>query len=170
MPGCSALADNKPLQRTGRASRSLVFERGRSPARPLNVGPLSARATMQKPVVQAEFDGVTRDGREIVIRVAIGDRKDLPATGGALDVEYYIEIEPLMDRKLQGGTDSLMAMCFCIHAVRRMLKIFVAHGGTIYCRGTRSPIDLESYWFEPIDGWLRPEFLQPKPAPPRDQA
>lgn len=46
----------------------------------------------------------------------------------------------------------------------------VAHGGSVYFRGTRFPIDLESYWFEPVEGMLlRPEFLLPGPTP-RDSA
>ena len=124
---------------------------------------------MHNPVVQAEFDGVARDGREFVIRVAIGDKRDLPTTSGDPDVGFYIEVEPLMARKfLQGGTDTLMAMCFCIQGLRKVLKLFVAHGGSVYGRGTRYPVDLDSYWFEPVGddvGLLRAEFLLPSPKP-----
>jgi hypothetical protein len=123
---------------------------------------------MHNPVVQAEFDGVARDGREFVIRVAIGDKR---SSGD--DVSFYVEVEPLIARRYpQGGTDTLMAMCFCIQGVRRVLKMFVAHGGSVYGRGTRSPVDLDSYWFEPVgdDKTLRAEFLLPSPKEPPAKA
>ena len=120
---------------------------------------------MKNPVVQAEFDGVTRDGRELVIRVAIGDMRSLPLPSGDADVGFYIEVEPLMARNfVQGGSDTLTAMCFCIHGMRRVLKMFVAHGGSVYGRGTRNPVDLDSYWFEPVGGdLLKADFLLPTP-------
>jgi hypothetical protein len=120
---------------------------------------------MQSPVAQAEFDAVTRDGKEIVVTVAIGDLHDIPTESGDTCVGFYIEIEPLMQRRRQGGTDSLMAMCFSIQMVRKALLIFVAHGGSLYFRGTRSPIDLQSPWFESIGGLIRSEYLRPDPTP-----
>ena len=127
---------------------------------------------MKNPVVQAEFDGVARDGREFVIRVAIGDMRSLPLPSGDADVGFHIEVEPLMARNfVQGGPDTLTAMCFCIHGMRRVLKMFVAHGGSVYGRGTRCPVDLDSYWFEPLgDNLLRAEFLLPSPKPPPAKA
>ncbi len=121
---------------------------------------------MRIPVVQAEFDGVTRDGREIIIRVAIGDAHDITTKSGAIDVGFYIDVEPLMDRRKQGGTDSLMAMCFSIELVRKTLVTFVAHGGSLFARETRCPIDLQSPWFESVGGMIRSEFLMPDPAQP----
>ncbi|MCC7336752.1 MAG: hypothetical protein IT422_16800 [Pirellulaceae bacterium] len=121
---------------------------------------------MHSPVVQAEFDGVTRDGREMIIRVAIGDAYEITTKSGGIDAGFYIDIEPLMDRRKQGGTDSLMAMCFSIELVRKTLVVFVAHGGSLFARGTRNPIDLQSPWFESVDGMIRSEFLQPGPAQP----
>jgi hypothetical protein len=53
-----------------------------------------------------------------------------------------------------------MAMCFGIELVRNALKIFVAHGGSVYFRQTRSPIDLESPSFQALGGLLRSEFEQ----------
>ena len=119
---------------------------------------------MQSPVAQTEFDAVTRDGQEIVVRVLIGDAHDIPVKSGPPDVGFYIEVEPLMERKRQGGTDSFMAMCFSIELVRKALLIFVAHGGSLYLRGTRSPIDLQSKWFESLGHLIRPEYLQPDPS------
>jgi hypothetical protein len=121
---------------------------------------------MQSPIVQAQFDGTTRDGREIAIEVRIGDAHDHPTDCGDVDKGFYIEVEPLMERRRQIGTDSLSAMCFGIELVRKSLKIFVAHGGFVYFRGTRSPIDLDSYWFESIGGLLREEFVKPNPTLP----
>lgn len=121
---------------------------------------------MRIPVVQAEFDGVTRDGREIVIRVAIGDAYEITTKSGDIDVGFYIDIAPLMDRRKQGGTDSLMAMCFSIELVRKALVTFVAHGGSLFARDTRCPIDLQSPWFESVGSIISSEFLQPGPAQP----
>lgn len=119
---------------------------------------------MHTPVIQAEFDGVTRDGHEIVIRVAIGDAYEVATKNGDTDVGFYIDIEPLMDRRKQGGTDSLMAMCFSIELVRKALITFVANGGAVFARETRYPIDLQSPWFESVGGIIRTEFLQPDSA------
>jgi hypothetical protein len=57
-----------------------------------------------------------------------------------------------------------MAMCFGIQLVRAALKIFVAHGGSVYFRGTREPIDLESPSFQSLGRLLRAEFLLPDPT------
>jgi hypothetical protein len=119
---------------------------------------------MQCPIVQTEFDAVTRDGREFVVKVAIGDPHDFPTSSGAIDVGFYVEVDPLMDRRRQCGSDSFMAMCFSIQLVRRALAVFVAHGGLLFMRGTRAPIDLQSPWFEPLDGLIRSDYLQTDPA------
>jgi hypothetical protein len=119
-------------------------------------------------MIQAEFDGITRDGRDIVIRVAIGEPHDIPTASGDTDAGFYVDVEPLMERRTQVGTDSFMAMCFAIELVRKALKIFVAHGGSVYFRRTRSPIDLKSYCFEVVGGLLRPEFLEAGQTPPSD--
>lgn len=120
---------------------------------------------MRSPVVQTEFDAVTRDGREIVISVAIGEQHSVPVESGETDVGYYVEVEPLMKRRSQVGTDSFMAMCFSIHLVRKALVIFVAHGGSVFFRGSRCPIDLQSPSFESVGGLIRSEHLAPDPPP-----
>ena len=120
---------------------------------------------MDSPVVQAEFDAVTSDGRAIVVKIAIGDQHDIPSNGGP-DVGFYVEVDPIMDRKRQGGTDSLTAMCFSLQLVRKALVVFVAHGGSLFLRDTRSPIDLQSPWFESLGGLIRPEYLQSNPSSP----
>jgi hypothetical protein len=122
---------------------------------------------MRDPVVKCEFDGATRDGKEIVIHVAIGDAHEYAKKYPRPDPGFYVEIEPLLGRKCSVGTDSFMAMCFGIEMVRKALRIFVANGGSVYFRGTRSPIDLESYWFEPLGLPLRPEYLIPDPISPK---
>ncbi|MCU0720066.1 MAG: hypothetical protein MUC83_10215 [Pirellula sp.] len=119
---------------------------------------------MESPLVQAKFDAVTRDGHEFVVTVAIGDRQDLNTKSGEIDVVFYIEVEPLMERRTQCGTDSLTAMCFSIQLVRKALMTFVAHGGSLFCPGTRFPIDLQSPYFESIGGLIRPQYLQRLPA------
>jgi hypothetical protein len=43
---------------------------------------------MQRPIVQTEFDAVTRDGQEFVVKVAIGDPHDFPTSSGAIDVGF----------------------------------------------------------------------------------
>jgi hypothetical protein len=121
--------------------------------------------------MQTEFDGVTRDGREIVIRVAIGDIHDVTTDHGDPTVGVFIEVEPLMKRRRQQADDSFGAVCFAIELVRAALKIFVAHGGAVYFRNTRAPIDLTSPHFEPIGGLLLPEYQHPdlNPDAARDQ-
>ena len=124
---------------------------------------------MQSPVVQAEFDAITRDGLEIVVTVAMGDLHDikpLPPESDSTDVGFFIEVEPLMKRTRQGGTDSLMAMCFSIELVRKALTVFVSHGGSLFMRGSRYPIDLQSSWFDARGGIIRPEYLQSNPTSP----
>jgi len=122
---------------------------------------------MHSPVVQAEFDAVTSDGREIVVKIAIGDQHDIPSNGG-MDIGFYIEIDPIMDRRRQGGTDSLTAMCFSLQLVRKALTVFVAHGGSLFLRHSRYPIDLQSPWFESLGGLIRSEYLQSKPPSIRE--
>jgi len=119
---------------------------------------------MQCPVVRTEFDAVTREGREFVVRVAIGDPHEIPTKDGAIDNGFYVEVDPLMDSRRQCGTDSFMAMCFSIQLVRRALTVFVAHGGLLFKRGSRAPIDLQSPWFEPHDGLIHSEYLQTDPV------
>lgn len=121
---------------------------------------------MHSPVVQTEFDAVTRGGQEIVVTVTIGDLHDISPNS---DVGFYIEVEPLMKRRRQGGTDSFMAMCFSIQLVRKALTVFVSHGGSLFMRGSRHPIDLQSPWFESVGGLIRPEYQQPGPAPPQTE-
>jgi hypothetical protein len=120
---------------------------------------------MRDPVIKCEFDGVTRGGRDIVIHVAIGDPKGFAKKHKESDPGFFVEVEPLVGRKRCVGTDSFMAMCFGIELVREALKIFVANGGSVYFRHTRSPIDLESHSFQPLGHFLRPEFLIPDPTP-----
>jgi hypothetical protein len=123
---------------------------------------------MESPVVQTEFDAVSQEGREFVISVEIGDQHNIPTKSGDTDVGFYIEVEPIMERRRQGGTDSFMAMCFSIQLVRKALIVFVSHGGSLYARGTRSPIDLQSSWFESLGGLIRPEYLRPDQTPPQN--
>jgi hypothetical protein len=123
--------------------------------------------TNARPVVKCEFDGATRDGREIVIHVSIGDAREFAKKYPGPDPGFYVEVEPLVGRRSSVGTDSFMAMCFGIELVRKALRIFVANGGSVYFRGTRSPIDLESYWFQSLGLLLRPEFLLPDPISPK---
>lgn len=123
---------------------------------------------MHSPIVQTRFDAVTRDGREIVINVAIGDQHSVPVKSGDTDVGFYIEVEPLMERRRQVGTDSFMAMCYSIQLVRKALTIFVAHGGSVWFRASRCPIDLQSPFFEPVGGLIRPEYLAPDPRPKKN--
>jgi hypothetical protein len=119
---------------------------------------------MRNPVIKCEFDGVTSDGKEIVIHVAIGDAREFAKKYPGPDPGFYVEVEPLMGRRASVGTDSFMAMCFGIELVRNALKIFVAHGGSVYFRRTRSPIDMESPSFQSLGGLLKQEFEQRLPT------
>lgn len=118
---------------------------------------------MDAPVVETTFDCVDRDGRPFPLHVRIGDRHDIRTESGDTDVGFYVELDPLMKRRVQAGHDTFTAMCFCIQMVRVALKTFVAHGGSVYFAKTRSPIDLDDFLFGPIFGLLRDEFLNPQP-------
>jgi hypothetical protein len=122
---------------------------------------------MREPFIQCEFDGVTRGGRDIVIHIAIGDPEGFAKKNKQSNPGFFVEIEPLVGRRGCVGTDSFMAMCFGIELVRKALKIFVANGGSVYFRRTRSLIDLDSHWFKALGGLLRPEFLNKDPIPSR---
>ncbi|TWU19739.1 hypothetical protein [Allorhodopirellula heiligendammensis] len=91
----------------------------------------------------------------------------IPTDADSSDVGFYIEIDPIMDRRRQAGTDSLSALCSSIELVRKALKIFVAHGGVIHSPGSRLPIDLDDFAFQPQFGLLRPEYLDGDPDPYR---
>src|SRR6056297_1421489 len=107
---------------------------------------------MENPIAEATFDCVDRDGRQFAMNVAIGDRHASSTEPNAIDVGFYIQIEPIMERRRQYGVDSLSALCCCVHLVRKALKTFVAHDGVIYSPGTKLPIDLDDFAFQPISG------------------
>lgn len=122
---------------------------------------------MDNPVAEASFDCEDRDGRQFVMTVAIGDRHKISTDSDSSDVGFYIEIEPIMERRRQAGTDSLSALCCCIELVRKALKIFVAHGGVIHSPGSKLPIDLDDFAFQPLFGLLRPQYVDGNPNPYR---
>ena len=118
---------------------------------------------MDSPIAETTFDCVGRDGQSFVLHVRIGDRHDIPTKSGDTDVGFYIELDPLMERRHQGGPDTFTALCFSIRLVRKALKIFTAHGGSVYFVGTRCPIDLDSSWFESLGGLIRDDYLMNAP-------
>ncbi len=121
---------------------------------------------MRNPLIKCEFDGVTRDGKEIVIQIAVGGAREFAKKYPGPNPGFYVEVEPLMGRRSSIGTDSFMAMCFGIKLVRDVLKVFVANGGSVYFRRTRLPIDLESNSFQALGPLLRSEFLLQHPTEP----
>lgn len=114
---------------------------------------------MDSIVAETTFDCVDRGGRSFALYVRIGDVHDIPTQSGDHNVGFYVELDPLMKRRLQAAPDSFTALCFCIEMVRKALRIFVAHGGCVYFTGTRSPIDIDSHFFEPHHGLICDEYL-----------
>jgi len=120
---------------------------------------------VSEPIAETKFDCVDRDGNAFVATVRIGDPTTRKDKHGRTEHLFQISFDPFFAERLQGGHDSFTAMCFAIELVRKALRVFVAHGGTVYMHDTRSPIDIDDPYFTPICGIIDRRFINGDPAP-----
>jgi hypothetical protein len=120
---------------------------------------------MLDPIAKSQFDCVDRNGNEFVATVAIGEPSSRDVAHGRTERLFAVSFDPFFAKRQQGGLDSLTALCFAIELVRKALRVFVAHGGSVYMHGTRSPIDIDDPYFTPIGGIIDRKFIDGDPAP-----
>ena len=97
--------------------------------------------------------------------VQIGEPATREDKLGRTEYQFHIAFDPFFTKRIQGGHDTFTAMCFAIELVRKALRVFVAHGGTVFMHGTRSPIDIDDPYFTPICGIINRKFIDGDPAP-----
>ena len=120
---------------------------------------------MTEPIAETKFDCVDRHGNAFVATVQIGDPTTREDAHGRTEHLVYISFDPFIANRPQGGHDSFTAMCFAIELVRKALRVFVAHGGSVFMHGTRSPIEIDDPYFTPICGIIDRKFIDGEPAP-----
>lgn len=115
-------------------------------------------------VAQTQFDCRDRDGNDFTASLRIGDLQPTVVRDGVTEYKLKISLEPLFPERGYRGSDSFNAICCAIELVRKSLRAFVAHGGTVYFTNSRTPIDIEDYAFTPINEPIAERFLS-GPAP-----
>ena len=120
---------------------------------------------MSQPIAETKFDCVDRHGNAFVAIVQIGEPTTREDKHGRIEHLIHISFEPFIKNRPQGGHDSFTALCFAIELVRKALRVFVAHGGSVFMHGTRSPIDIDDPYFTPICGIIDRKFIDADPAP-----
>lgn len=120
---------------------------------------------MLDPIAESQFDCVDRDGNEFVASVAIGEPSSRDIAHDRTERLFAVSFEPFFTKREQGGHDTLTALCFAIELVRKALRVFTAHGGSVYMHGTRSPIDINDPYFTPICDIIDRRFIDGDPAP-----
>lgn len=132
-------------------------------------GSVTAAVTRLKivrdPIAESRFDCIDRNGNSFVAIVQIGEPSSREVSSGRLEHLFRVSFAPFFVERVQGGDDTLTAMCFAIELVRKALRVFVAHGGAVYMHGTRSPIDINDPYFTPICGIIDRKFIDGEPAP-----
>lgn len=120
---------------------------------------------MPEAIAETKFDCVDRDGNSFVAKVEIGEPKTREDKHGGTEYLIHISFDPFFSRRPQGGQDTFTALCFAIELVRKALRVFVAHGGSVFMYGTRSPIDIDDPYFTPICGIINQKFIDGPPTP-----
>ena len=120
---------------------------------------------MHDPIAESKFDCVDRSGNSFVAIVQIGEPSTRDDRSGQTEHLFRVSFDPFFKERVQGGHDTLTAMCFAIELIRKALRVFIAHGGAVYMHGTRSPIDIDDPYFTPICGIIDPKFIDGDPAP-----
>lgn len=121
---------------------------------------------MKNIIATTTFDCRDRHGVDFVATVQIGRPVERTTKSGRSCVECPIAFEPLFPETQHGGEDSFQSLCLAIELVRKALRAFVAHGGTVYFRGTRSPIDVSDPSFTPIAEPIHAVYLTDPPSGP----
>jgi hypothetical protein len=119
---------------------------------------------MQEIIATTTFDCRDRNGDDFVATLEIGRPLERIATNGNRYFECPIALEPLFPETQHGGEDSFQSLCLAIELVRKALRAFIAHGGTVYFHGTRSPIDVDEASFSPIAEPIRNVYLTDAPG------
>jgi hypothetical protein len=120
---------------------------------------------MPEPIAETQFDCIDRDGNAFVATVRIGDPSTHETRTGNTEYCYRVSFDPFFPTRQQRGHDTFTSLCFTIELVRKALRVFVAHGGSVFMRGTRSPIDINDPYFTPICGIIDRRFIDGDPAP-----
>ena len=121
---------------------------------------------MQDIIATTTFDCRDRHGVDFFATLKIGRPLERTNTSGTSYFECPIAFEPLFPESRHGGEDSFQSLCIAIDLVRKALRAFVAHGGTVYFHGTRSPIDVNDPSFTPIAEPIRAVYLTDPPDGP----
>ena len=119
---------------------------------------------MKNIIAETKFDCVDRDGNPFTAVLEIGNLVPGPIRNGITESKLDISLEPLFPQRGMGGIDSFQAICLAIEFVRKALRAFVAHGGTVYYQQSKTPIDLDDYAFTPISEFIDPRFLSGPPS------
>ncbi len=114
---------------------------------------------MEDVIASTTFDCRDKHGADFVATLDIGRPLERKTANGRRYVECPIAFEPLFPETRHGGEDSFQSLCLAIDLVRKALRAFVAHGGTVYFRGTRTPIDVDDPSFSPISEPIRAVYL-----------
>ena len=118
---------------------------------------------METVIAESKFDCRDRNGSEFVATLLIGDPDHNAMPHGHPEGKFSISFEPLFAERTSRGADSFQALCLSIDLVRKALRAFIAHGGTVYYHQTRTPIDLESTSLTPISEPIDRKFLADSP-------
>ncbi|WP_168564969.1 hypothetical protein [Crateriforma spongiae] len=114
---------------------------------------------MKHIVAETRFDCRDRDGNDFTAHLMIGDLEPCVVRDGVAESKLLISLDPLFPERGFRGTDSFHAICLAIELVRKALRAFVVHGGTVYYHGTKTPIDIDDYAFTPINEPIDERFL-----------
>lgn len=119
---------------------------------------------MNNVFAQTKFDCVDREGNAFTAALLFGNIMPGTVRDGITESKLDISLEPLFPQRHMRGSDSFQAICLAIEFVRKALRAFVAHGGTVYYQQSKTPIDLDDYAFTPISEFIDPRFLAGPPS------
>ena len=109
-------------------------------------------------IAESKFDCRDRDGSDFVALLQIGRPVELMHNDRPY-AECRVSLEPLFPERGHGGADTFQSLCLAIELIRKALRAFVAHGGSVYYHQTRTPIDIDHPSFVPIAEPIDKRFL-----------
>ena len=113
---------------------------------------------------ETRFDCIDRDGNAFTAELRFRDIRSTTVRDGVTESRLELSLEPLFPERGMRGMDSFHALCLAIEFVRKALRAFVAHGGTVYFHGSKTPIDIDDAAFTPISEYIDPRFLAGPPS------